>query len=360
MTSPRFERLEYHEVTASPGFADWLADQQVGLAFTNAARLFLVGLRRDGSLSVVERGFSLCTAVEAVDEDTLYLATRYQLWRLRNAVPPGDVTEAGFDRIFVPQTGWTTGLIGIDDIAVDPAGSPVFVNRRFSCLATTSETLNFAPVWKPPFVTELRPDERCGLSGVVLRDGRPAYVTSASRSDAPRGWRDEQRSGGVVLSVPDGEVVAAGLSLPGSPVLEGSRLLLCNGGAGELSAVDLDRGSADPVVGLPGLTRGLALHGRFAVVGTSRRPWDESFGDVAIADRLDGAGPRSVCGVHVVDLETATVAHSLVLDGVGPDIGDVAVLPRTSRPDAVAYQGEEVENLVTFFLKDDTGAPGRV
>jgi uncharacterized protein (TIGR03032 family) len=350
VNAARFERLEHHEVVASPGLVGWLAEEQLALVFTNAARLFLVGVRLGGGLSVVERGFPTCAALAAVDAETFFMATRYQIWRMENALPPGELTDDGSDRLYVPQTAWTTGLLGVDDLVTDHHGRLLFANRRFSCVATVSETLNFEPVWKPPFITELRPDERCGLTGLAIRAGEPAYVTSASRSDSAGGWRDEQRTGGVVLSVPTGDVVVSGLSMPHSPVFHGDRLLLCNGGTGELGLVDVERGGFEPILALPGFTRGLAVHGRFAVVGTSRRKWDETFGDVALEERLTSSGTAARCGVHIVDLDTGRADHWLFIEGVGPDVGDVAVLPRVRQADAVAYQGESIENLVTFPL----------
>ncbi len=37
-------------------------------------------------------------------EQTLWLASRYQLWRLENMLAE-DETDAGFDRLFIPRVG---------------------------------------------------------------------------------------------------------------------------------------------------------------------------------------------------------------------------------------------------------------
>ena len=36
------------------------------------------------------------------------MATLYQLWRLENVLKPGETVE-GFDRLYIPQVGNTTG-----------------------------------------------------------------------------------------------------------------------------------------------------------------------------------------------------------------------------------------------------------
>ena len=348
MSDFQLARLAFHEVEVSNGFAGWLDEQRVSLAFTNANRLFLVGLRSDGALSVVEQGFGTCTALAVASPTTVFLATRYQIWRLENALPPGEVTEDGHDAFFVPQTAWTTGLLGVHGLSVGPDGRMVFVNGRFSCLATVSETLNFEPLWRPPFISALVPEDRCRLTGVALVDGRPAYVTSASQADTADGWRQHRRDGGVVLTVPEGDVLARGLSMPSSPVVSDGRLWLTNGGAGEVGVVDVNTGRFEAVAALAGFTRGLAVHGRFAAVGLSRPQWGETFEGLPVEDRLARSGETARCGISVVDLETGQVAHSLVLHGVGPDVGDVALLPEVRSPTAVGFQGDDVQEWVTM------------
>ncbi len=85
------------EVTASPHFAHWLAEQQVSLAFTTyqSGKLFLLGRRPDGVLAVFERTFSRAMGLWA-DGQTLWLGTQYQLWRFENVLraPPRDPTRA--------------------------------------------------------------------------------------------------------------------------------------------------------------------------------------------------------------------------------------------------------------------------
>ena len=81
------------------------------------------------------------------------MSSLYQLWRFENALPPGVTAPEGYDRLYVPQVGSTTGDVDAHDIALDANGAPVFVNTLFSCLATPSETHSFRVLWTPRFIS---------------------------------------------------------------------------------------------------------------------------------------------------------------------------------------------------------------
>lgn len=172
--APDASRAPLFEVFCSRHFTSWLAEARLSLAFTTyqAGKLFLLGLKPNGTLSIFSRTLSRCMGLWA-DGQTLYLSTLYQLWRFENSLGPGE-TYQGYDRLYVPQLGWTTGDIDIHDIGVDGSGRPLFVNTLFSCLATVSERYSFTPLWQPPFVTKLAAEDRCHLNGLALQGGVPA------------------------------------------------------------------------------------------------------------------------------------------------------------------------------------------
>ena len=180
------------EITTSRQFTAWLAEHGLSLAFTTyqSGKLFLLGLQPDGRLSVFERTFNRCMGLWG-DGQTLYLSSLFQLWRFENTLEPGQAAN-DYDRLYLPQVAYTTGDIDIHDVAVDTAGRVVFVNTLFSCLATFSERYSFVPLWQPRFISKLAAEDRCHLNGLALNDGRPAYVTSVSQSDAADGWRERR------------------------------------------------------------------------------------------------------------------------------------------------------------------------
>src|SRR6185295_16358238 len=151
-SSPRLE------ITGSRHFLDWLTGLRASLAVTtyHSNRLFLLGVKRSGALSVLQRVFERAMGLAATSE-RLVLATRWQLWEFQNALAPGE-SMGDYDRLFRPHLAWTTGDLDIHDIAFDPNGRPLFVNSLFSCLATVDERHSFRPLWRPPFISKLAPE----------------------------------------------------------------------------------------------------------------------------------------------------------------------------------------------------------
>jgi uncharacterized protein (TIGR03032 family) len=90
------------DLTCSRQFPNWLAEQNLSLAFTTyqAGKLFLLGRQPDGRLSIFERTFNRCMGLWS-DGQALWLSTLYQLWKFVNFVPPGQDAN-GFDRLYVP------------------------------------------------------------------------------------------------------------------------------------------------------------------------------------------------------------------------------------------------------------------
>ena len=85
-------------------------------------------------------------------------------------------------------------------------------------------------------------------------------------------------------------------------------------------------GQVHTVAKLPGVARGLALHGGFAFVGLSKaRPTLEG---VPIVDRRD----ELQCGLWVVDLTTGSVTAQFEFHTGVEEVFDVQVLPETICP----------------------------
>src|SRR2546428_13548577 len=98
--------------------------------------------------------------------------------------------------------------------------------------------------------------------------------------------------------------VARNLAMPHSPRVAGGRLWVLDSGRGRLVTVDPKDGRAEPVVELPGYTRGLALTREAAFVGLSRIRETSTFGGLPIAERRG----ELKCGVAIVELRTGRMA----------------------------------------------------
>lgn len=336
------------EITASRQLTSWMVEQGLSLAFTTyqSGKLFLLGTNAEGRMSVFERTFNRCMGLHA-EGSRLFMSSLYQIWRFENFLEPGQQVN-GYDRCYVPLEARTTGDLDVHDMATDASGRLLFVNTLFNCLATTSESHSFQPVWRPPFVSKLAAEDRCHLNGLAMRDGAPAYMTAVSRSDSVDGWRDHRSDGGVVLDVATGEAVATGLSMPHSPRWHEGKLYLVNAGTGEFGTVDLDSGAFEPICFCPGYLRGLAFHGKFAVIGSSKQRENRTFQGLPLDERLKEKQSEARCGLFMVDLESGDVVHWLRLDGVVRELYDVAVLPGVRRPMALGFQSDEIRRMISI------------
>ena len=339
------------EISASRQFTSWLREQRVSLAFSTyqSGKLFLLGLKPDGALSVFERTFERCMGLCATaDAQTIWMSSLYQLWRFENALPPGERAPQGYDRLYVPQLGYTTGDIDLHDIGLDREGRPVFVNTLFSCLASASETHSFRPVWKPPFISRLAAEDRCHLNGLAMQDGAPAFVTAVSTTDVHEGWREHRRGGGVVIDVASGESVASGLSMPHSPRWHDGKLYVLNSGAGEFGTVDLAAGKFTSICFCPGYARGLVLLNGFAVIGLSTCRENRTFQGLPLDEALASRNVQPRCGLLVVDLRTGDIVHSLTVTGIVRELYDVIVLAGVQMPSALGFKTEEIRRTITI------------
>jgi uncharacterized protein (TIGR03032 family) len=115
-------------------------------------------------------------------------------------------------------------------------------------------------------------------------------------------WAVDKR--GVIFSGGTREVCGRGLTRPHSARFRDGEVWVDNSGYGEVGRI-VD-GAFEPVVKLPGWTRGLFFHGELAFVGTSRViPKYRHY-----APGLDPA--RCETGLHVLDARRGTILGSMV------------------------------------------------
>ena len=306
----------------------------------------LVMLRPDGDhLNTHFRNFSKPMGL-AVDGDRLAIGTSVEIWEYHNAPAVARQLEpAGtHDGCFLPRSSVCTGDIQIHEMAWAGAGGVAsgvgaqrrpelwFVNTRFSCLCTRSDDHSFVPRWKPPFISELAPEDRCHLNGLCVAEGQPAFVTALGATDAAGGWRENKRSGGVVLEVSSGEVIASGLSMPHSPRWYDGRLWVLESGSGRVGWINAATGEYEVLAELPGFTRGLDFCGPLAFIGLSQVRESAVFSGIAIAERpLE----ERCCGVWVVNIQTGQIIAHVKFEDAVQEIFAVTVLPGMRRPDVI-------------------------
>jgi len=258
----------------------------------------------------------------------LAIGTTIQVWEFRDVPDVGRRLEpaARHDACFLPRRSHVTGNVLIHEMAYGAGGQLWFVNTRFSCLATIDPESSFAPRWRPRFVTELEPSDRCHLNGLAMVDGKPKYVTALGETNHMAGWRPNKAKGGILMDVDSGAILCRGLSMPHSPRWHGDRLWVCESGSGMLGQVDLDTGRYEAVAAVPGFTRGLDFAGDLAFVGLSQVRESAVFSGIPITERL--APEQRTCGVCVVDLRRGETIGLLKFDSGVQEVFAVALLPR--------------------------------
>jgi uncharacterized protein (TIGR03032 family) len=230
------------------------------------------------------------------------------------------------DACFLPRSSHVTGNVLIHEMAYGAAGQLWIVNTRFSCLATLDPEASFTPRWRPPFITELEPSDRCHLNGLGMVDSKPKYVTALGETNEMAGWRPNKARGGILMDVDSGAVLCRGLSMPHSPRWYGGRLWVCESGSGTLGTVDLNTGRYEAVAAVPGFTRGLDFVGYLAFVGLSQVRESAIFSGIPITERL--APEERTCGVCVVDLRRGEPVALLKFTSGVQEVFAVALLPR--------------------------------
>lgn len=312
----------------TPNFPVLLRELGASLLVTTYQAGKLVLVRDEGDhLNAHFRGFPAPMGM-ALDGDRLAIGTKTQVWEFVNVPavaarldPPGR-----HDACYLPRSSHFTGDIQIHEMAWGAGGDLWVVNTRFSCLCTLDRSASFRPRWRPPFVSELEPSDRCHLNGLGMVDGKPKYVTALGETDAMGGWRENKARGGVVIDVDSGAVITRGLSMPHSPRWYAGRLWVCESGAGTFGFIDLNTGKYEPVAQTPGFTRGLDFAGPFAFVGLSQVRESAVFSGIAITERL--TEEERTCGVCVIDLRSGQVVGVLRFETAVQEVFAVTLLGR--------------------------------
>jgi uncharacterized protein (TIGR03032 family) len=334
------------ECAASPEFQGWLAQAGGSLAVTTyqAGKVAMVGW--DGrQVTLLMRHFDKPLGL-AVAGNRIALASRHDLWVFADArllAPDYLEDQPGrYDALYLPRATFHTGDLHTHDVSFD-GDDLLLVNTRFSCLARLSRGYSFAPVWRPKFVTDLVPEDRCHLNGLVMREGRPKYVTALGTTDTAGGWRENKATGGVVIDVQTDEIVCQGLSMPHSPRWHDGRLWVLNSGTGELMLIEPSNRETTVVCGLPGYLRGLCFLGPFALVGLSKIREKHIFGGLPIQKQY----AKLLCGVAVVDLRVGRLVGMFEFTSGCEELYDVQFLPGVRRPMILNLEKPAVRQAIT-------------
>lgn len=261
----------------------------------------------------------------------LALASKHEVWTLNGQRELAAAIEpAGtHDIAFLARSCHVTGPVMSHELAWCKGGL-VMVNTLCNCLAVLEAPWSFKPIWKPAFINDTTPSDRCHLNGLAITEDEsaPAYVTMHGISDIENGWRENKVTGGALLEISTGRILTGDLSMPHSPRLHQGELYVLNSGKGELLRIDRDSGEYEVVAQLPGFTRGLDIIGNIAVVGLSRIRESVVFGGLPLQERQEDLR----CGVALVDLKHGKMKGYCWFENGVEEIFSVLALPGFLNP----------------------------
>jgi uncharacterized protein (TIGR03032 family) len=332
------ETLPPFSCTNTPEIPGLLAQLGCSLAISTyqAGKVILLSAPSGERLIQLPRTFRKPMGM-AVSEQRMAVATLEEVVVLANSpylAPSYPRKPNTYDALYAPRAVYYTGVLDLHDMQWGAEGLWA-VNTRFSCLSLIDDVFSFTPRWQPPFITELMPDDYCHLNGLAMVDGRPRYVTALGTTTTEKAWRHNKLEGGVLMEVPSGEILLAGLPMPHSPRLYDGKLYLLLSATGELVCADLERGSYETVVKLPGFARGMSRYGDYLFIGISRMREQKVFADLPVGHL------KPFAGVVVVHLPSGQIVGNIEYLTSCQEIYDVQVLEGTRRPGILGFDNNQ-------------------
>ena len=251
--------------------------------------------------------------------------------------------DSRVDACFISRSSHATGMINIHDIAWGSEGLWA-VNSSFSCLVTLDENYSFVPRWKPEFISDLKPEDRCHLNGMAMDNGKPAYVTTFSKLDNAGLWRQQQQFDGTLIDVQNNRIVLDGLCMPHSPRCHQGQVYFCDSGYGTLCRFDPVTERKTELASFPGFTRGMDFYGPLLFLGLSRIRSGDVSRPAPLAEKY--TNPES--GLRILNLQGADgkieEVAQLKFTGDLDQIYDVAVIPDCHFPEIIEPSHPRMRN----------------
>ncbi|GLQ30246.1 TIGR03032 family protein [Litoribrevibacter albus] len=246
--------------------------------------------------------------------------------------------------LYLHRAAITTGMINIHDIAWGDEGLWV-VNSTFSCLATLAPDSSFIARWKPPFISELVPEDRCHLNGMAMRDGKPRYVTTFNKENRRDSWAEEQQfDDGTLIDVQTSKILVDGMIMPHSPRYHEGKIYVCESGRGLVWRVDPESGAKTQMIQLPGFLRGMTFLDDIMLVGLSRVRDSDSNKDMPLRQE----GIETVSGVWLINLNDDSVIAYIKFEDDVDQIYDIGIIPNGSFPELLDVNNPLIRHLYDY------------
>ena len=313
----------------NPQFAELLSKLGISLMLSTyqAGKVIVISPVENDKLIQLARNYrdAMGMAVEK-ERIAIYADSEVVLLNNRPELAQSYPSKQGvYDTIFIASAQYKTGYLSLHDMEfIDD--KLIAVNTVYSCLSKIDERHSFTPLWQPPFITELRPEDRCHLNGMAVDNNEIKFLTALGNTNDAQGWRENKMSGGVLMEYPSGKVILDGLAMPHSPRIYDEGLYLLNSAQGELIRVDPETGEYEVVVNLGGFARGMVRYGDYVFIGVSKlRHNSQVFRDLPIAK-------TSFAGIIAVYLPYRSIVGSCKYEMSVDEIYDVKIIEDYMRP----------------------------
>ena len=263
------------------------------------------------------------------EDDMMAVAMRggMSMYRRIGQFPSPKEGVPDYDHMWVARAKYLTGPIDTHDVAIHDRRIYA-INTAWSCISIFGYEESFQPIWKPPFVQNLKPGDRCHLNGMAFVGDTPKYVTALGQTDEPKAWKATITSGGVLMDVQTNEVLLEGLGMPHSPVWSEDEgcLYFLESAKGSVTRYTPETGAVETAVQTDRFLRGLAIHDGVAFVGFSKlRESSSTF------QKLCGTLNGDAAGVLAIDLKHGQLLGTLQFEEGVDELYDVSFFPGEGR-----------------------------
>ncbi len=296
-----------------------------------AGKVVLVSATNSERLIQLPRTFKRAMGI-ATKANKMAIATQNEVIVLANSPRLAETypnKPNTYDAMYLPRATYYTGHLDMHDLHF---GNDALwgVNTSFSCVCKIDSEYSFRPVWQPYFIDQLASEDRCHLNGLAMQDGEPLYVSALGTGNTHQSWRENITKGGGLMHLPSNQIVVEGLAMPHAPRIYDGKLYVLLSAKEQLICIDPEKGTYDVVAHIPGFVRGMAKHGDFLFIGTSKvRKGSSTSKHLKLTEKSD------VAGVTVLHLPTGNIVANLNWLASVDEIYDIQVLPNSSRPNII-------------------------
>ena len=245
-----------------------------------------------------------------------------------------------FDRMYLYRASYNTNTLDIHDIHFDKTGL-WGVNTMFSCLCKFTLSSSFTPKWKPPFISEIAPEDRCHLNGLALENNAPKYVTALSSTNYKDGWRKDIMNTGIVMDVTTNEILCENLGMPHSPRIIDGELYFLESARGKLFKWNADTKEKELVYNFKRFIRGIKHYKGILFIAFSKiRESSKSFQKVEVKENSTNAG------FTIFDLRTKTPYGELLYNTTIDEIYDINIIEGCNKPGMVTKSNKNNKSII--------------